>query len=259
MHYWNLKVWCVIIPPVEALIKPRRGRGWYLVFFGCIFHEEHFYVERLSCINNLYIVWSYMYIGSTKTLKQCSHSCHNIITYQFNIVMCHLGYDSFLKWCLADKTLNKLCAHAEDWYCVHTCISWYTAQGFSTALIISMHMHFHLSDWVPSKNFRSTKLMSAPINPVKPIQPWFFNPIALRIAKTQWKFDHSECSMVKHEFSISLTISYLFISVKETDMGGQSTSHFAIPGPYNCTVAFMSECTSLGKCKQSCKSMGSAK
>ena len=52
---------------------------------------------------------------------------------------------------------------------------------------------------------------------------------------------------------------FCFISVKETEMGGQSTSHFGTPGPYNCTVAFMSECTSLGKCKQSCKSMGSAK
>ena len=51
----------------------------------------------------------------------------------------------------------------------------------------------------------------------------------------------------------------MFISVKESDMEGQSTSHFGMPGPYNCTVAFMSECTSLGKCKQSCKSMGSAK
>lgn len=47
--------------------------------------------------------------------------------------------------------------------------------------------------------------------------------------------------------------------VKEADMGGQSMSHIGIPGPYNCTVAFMSECTSLRKCKQSCKSMGSAK
>ena len=56
-----------------------------------------------------------------------------------------------------------------------------------------------------------------------------------------------------------VTAHFCFILVKETDMGGQSTSHFGTRGPYNCTVAFMSECTSLGKCKQSCKSMGSAK
>lgn len=35
--------------------------------------------------------------------------------------------------------------------------------------------------------------------------------------------------------------------------------HKDLENLYNCTVAFMSKCTSLHKCKQSCKSMGSTK
>ncbi|KAL3860143.1 hypothetical protein ACJMK2_010308 [Sinanodonta woodiana] len=51
------------------------------------------------------------------------------------------------------------------------------------------------------------------------------------------------------------------LEISELNVGKDHTDHqkFSVAGPYNCTVAFMSQCMSLRKCKQSCKSMGAAK